>query len=243
MSLEKILFDIETAAGANPFTDLRHPLNYWVTIFGDPTGSTWGWSIEGHHVSLNYTVVEGEVASSPMFLGANPHQVLEGPQTRLRVLGAEEDLARDLLALLDEGQKAKAIIGAEAPRDIFTAADREVEFESPPKGLSGKEMTGVQRRALVALIGAYAENVPGDVAQKRRLQFSAYNLDDIHFAWMGSTERGPGNGHYYRVQAPTFLIEYDNVQGNANHSHTVWRDYDGDFGRDLLREHRQAVRH
>jgi hypothetical protein len=112
-------------------------------------------------------------------------------------------------------------------------------------GLPSTAMTPDQQTALRALIEVYVENVPPDLQAKRRAQYEGTDFTKIYFVWMGPTEPGigPGNGHYYRVQAPTFLIEYDNVQNQANHSHTVWRDYDGDFGRDLLAEHRAAVKH
>ena len=240
MSLEKLLFDIEMKAGPHRFTPLRLSDGYYFTVFGDPRGDArWGWSVEGHHVSLNYTVVDGQISSTPAFFGANPHEVSSGPGKGLRVLAEEEDLGRSMLASLDDEQRSKAIIGDEAPRDIFTAAQRAVEFERPAKGLAAEDMTEAQRAALEALIELYIANVPAELAAQRRDQMKA-DFDSIRFAWMGPADRAPGNGHYYRVQAPSFLIEYDNVQGDANHSHTVWRDYEGDFGRDLLREHREA---
>jgi hypothetical protein len=215
-----------------------------VTFFGEPApGANWGWSIEGHHVSLNFTLVGERVASSPTFLGANPHLAPKGPRAGLRPLGREEDLGRALVRSLDAGQRAQAILAEVAPNDIETAAARAVRPDEPPKGLAAAAMTPAQQAALRALIEVYVENVPADLQARRRAQFEGADFSKIHFAWMGSLEPGIGHGHYYRVQAPTFLIEYDNVQNDANHSHTVWRDYDGDFGRDLLAEHRAAVPH
>ena len=223
---------------------LRDPFFYYLTVFGEPdAGAAWGWSIEGHHVSLNFTLIGDRVASSPTFLGANPHVATPGPRGGLRVLGREEDLGRALVVSLDAGQRAKAILTDVAPNDIATAADRIVRPDQPPKGLAAAAMTPEQQAALRALIEVYIENVPPDLQARRRAQYEGADFAQIHFAWMGSTEKGVGHGHYYRVQAPTFLIEYDNVQNDANHSHTVWRDYDGDFGRDLLAEHHAAVKH
>ena len=246
MSLDALLKELEQKAGFTQMLSLRDPLFYYVTIFGEPApGAHWGWSLEGHHVSVNFTLVGDRVASSPTFLGSNPHLVPPGPRGGLRILGREEDLGRKLVASLDEGQRAKAILAETAPNDIATAAERVVRPDQPPKGLPSTAMTPEQQTALRALIEVYVENVPPDLQAKRRAQFEGADFSTISFAWMGTTEPGvgPGHGHYYRVQAPTFLIEYDNVQNQANHSHTVWRDYDGDFGRDLLAEHRAAVKH
>ena len=241
MSLETVLRRIEEAAGANPFTSMRDPLRYHVTFFGEPSeGGDWGWSFEGHHVSLNFTVVAGEAtASTPLFLGANPHRVPSGPREGLRALGREEDLARTLLASLDEDQRKKAVIGDEAPRDIFSSNQPRLERQVP-RGVPASALTPEQRKLLDALIEEYASNVPPDLADKRRAQVKAAG-NAIHFAWMGPAEVGAP--HYYRVQAPDFVIEYDNVQNAANHSHTVWRDFDGDFGRDLLAEHHREYEH
>jgi hypothetical protein len=244
MSLESLLKRIETEAGRTQLLELRDPYRYYVTFFGEPApGARWGWSVEGHHISLNFTLVGDRVASSPTFLGANPHLAPPGPRAGLRPLGREEDLGRALLVSLDEGQRTKVMLAATAPNDIVTAAERAVRPDEPPKGLPAAAMTPAQQAALRALIEVYVENVPPDLQAKRRAQYEGADFAQIHFAWMGSIEKGIGHGHYYRVQAPTFLIEYDNVQNDANHSHTVWRDYDGDFGRDLLAEHRAAVKH
>ncbi len=241
MSLEAVLRKLEEAAGGNPFTSMRDPLRYHVTFFGAPSeDGDWGWSFEGHHVSLNFTVVAGEAtASTPLFLGANPHRVPSGPREGLRALGREEDLARTLLESLDEEQRKKALVGDEAPRDIFSSNQPRVERQVP-RGVPASALSEEQRGLLDALIDEYADNVPPDLAARRRAQVKAAG-NAIHFAWMGPAE--PGAPHYYRVQAPDFVIEYDNVQNAANHSHTVWRDFDGDFGRDLLAEHHRDYKH
>ena len=241
MSLETVLRRLEEAAGANRFTSMRDPLRYHVTFFGAPSDDgDWGWSFEGHHVSLNFTVVAGEAtASTPLFLGANPHRVPSGPREGLRALGREEDLARTLLESLDEEQRDMAVIGDEAPRDIFSSNQPRLERQVP-RGVPASALNPEQRELLDALIEEYASNVPPDLADKRRAQVKAAG-NAIHFAWMGPAEVGAP--HYYRVQAPDFVIEYDNVQNAANHSHTVWRDFDGDFGRDLLAEHHRDYEH
>ena len=240
MSNEWLVRDREMAEGRrSQLLQLRDPLLYYFTLFGEPsTEAPWGWSIEGHHISLNYTLVGGfQVATSPFFFGGEPHEVLEGPRKGQRILGREEDLARALLGSLDEEQSAKAHPSTEAPRDMLTAANRTARIEGAPVGLPSTEMTIGQLVVLRELIDEYVFNLPPDLAGDRTAAVEEAWGQPIYFVWLGTDKRGPGNGHYYRVQASTFLIEYDNVQFNANHSHSVWRDWDGDFGLDLLAEH------
>jgi hypothetical protein len=85
------------------------------------------------------------------------------------------------------------------------------------------------------LIEEYATQMSAEPALDRLEKIQKAGIEKVHFAWAGEAERR--KPHYYRVQGPTFLIEYDNTQNNANHIHSVWRDFAGDFGRDLLREH------
>jgi hypothetical protein len=237
ISLEEVLRELEGGQGP-----VRDPELYFFTLFGRPTTEgTWGWRVEGHHVSLNFTVVQGRlIASTPQFLGANPAEVKQGPRQGLRALPAEEDLARELLNSLDPARRAEAVIAAEAPRDIITRADRRAEV-GEPQGLGVARMDGRQRGLLLALLDEYANAMPDAIAQERLRRLQEAGIDQIHFAWAGSGDRG--EPHYYRVQGPTFLIEYDNTQNNANHIHSVWRDFDGDFGLDLLRLHYETAPH
>ena len=211
-------------------------------MFGTPSSKdTWGWRVEGHHVSLQFTVVKGTlVAGSPTFFGANPAEVRQGPQQGLRVLGPEEDAARALLASLDASQREKAIITATAPNDIETMAKVEVSPLSP-EGIGARSLNASQRDLLMKLVDVYVGYMPADIAADRRTRFEKADVGKIAFAWAGETEKG--KKHYYRVQGPTFLIEYDNTQNDGNHIHSVWRDFNGDFGRDLLREHLASSRH
>lgn len=236
MSLEDILRILENDNGVR-----RNPEGYYFSIFGQPKPKgVWGFRIEGHHLSLNFTVVNGKVQGSPNFLGANPAEVKEGPRKGLRVLHREEDLARDLLKSLTPEQKAIAIISKEAYKDILTGAERKAALKGQPSGLSAAKMTPKQRELLILLCEEYAENLPSQIASYRRRQIQNAGTN-LFFAWAGGEERG--QPHYYRVQAPTFLIEYDNTQNNANHIHSVWRDFEGDFGLDLLKEHYDTAPH
>jgi Protein of unknown function (DUF3500) len=234
MSLEAVLKELEQGKGPARDTEL-----YFFSVFGEPSDTkTWGWRVEGHHLALNFTLAEGQlVASTPAFYGSNPAEVRDGPRKGLRTLAGEEDRARDLLQALDEKQRAVAIFEKQAPKDILSTNSRRADV-GPPVGLPASKMNKKQSDLLVALIEEYTGNMAADVAAARLEQIRRAGLDKIHFGWAGALERG--QPHYYRVQGPTFLIEYDNTQNNANHIHAVWRNYDGDFGLDLLGMHLKA---
>jgi hypothetical protein len=242
MDLETILRGIEegerqkgTARG-NAAPMVRDPVKYYVSIFGTPAArGAWGWRVEGHHVSLNFTVVNGSmVASAPSFFGSNPAEVREGAQKGLRILAAEEDSARALLMALDEAQRGKAVMSPTAPNDIATMNTVKID-PLAPAGIAYGDLRPNQRDMLMKVVDTYVSSMASDVAADRMVRVNSAGLDKITFAWAGEPERG--KRHYYRVQGPTFLIEYDNTQNNANHIHSVWRDFNGDFGRDLLRDH------
>ena len=220
----------------------RDPDLYYVTIFGDPLADgTWGWRFEGHHISLNWTFVRGRsIAPTPQFFGSNPDAGRSGPRRNVRVLAAEQDLARALLESLSESQRAQAIIGAMAPPDIFSGHQRKAATLDE-RGIAYSDLTTEQRGLLLAIIEEYAGAHPEAVAELRLARIRAAGLDRIRFAWMGGLARG--EPHYYRLQGSTFLIEYDNTQNDANHVHAVWRDFDGDFGVDLLEEHYRNSAH
>jgi len=236
MALERILGVLEN----NP--SHRDPDNYYVTIFGTPSPEApWGWRFEGHHLSLNFSsVTNALVATTPAFFGANPGEVLSGEHKGWRVLAVEEDRARSLLALLDDAQRARAMIATTAPNDVITGADRHARLERY-EGLPASAMTPAQRDTLLHLIELYTHNMPSGVAAAEWERIRASGIDSLYFAWAGSTERG--EAHYYRIHGPTLLLEYDNTQNNANHIHTVWRGFDRDFGEDLLRRHYEESDH
>ena len=212
---------------------------YAFTVFGDPAGkSPWGWRVEGHHLSLNFTVADGALSAvTPAFWGANPAETRSGAHTGHRPLALEEDLARKLVTSLDEAARKVAIFQDAAPRDILTGAKHQVE-PLAPAGLRAADLAPAQRETLLTLLHVYLDNMKPDLAAQRLAKIQKAGVDDIAFAWAGGLEKG--QGHYYRIQGPTFLIEYDNTQNNANHVHAAWRDFHGDFGRDLLKEHYAA---
>ena len=230
MSLEQILHD------ANPKGRFaRDPKWYFVSIFGKPSAEgTWGWRFEGHHLSLSFTAVEGHIASiTPSFWGTNPGKVLDGPRKGLQVLAREENSARTLAQSLTKKQSA-GIFADKAPADIITKADRKAK-RLEPLGISAAKMKKKQVTQLWSIIGEYLRNYRPDIADETLADLENVDLKDIHFGWAGSLK--VGEGHYYRIQAPDFLIEYDNTQNNANHVHCVIRDLKNDFGDDLLRQH------
>lgn len=233
MSLEDVLKIQENDSG-----ERRNPEKYYFSIFGTPSDSgAWGYRVEGHHLSQNYTVVNGKITDGPSFFGANPAEVRQGPRKGLRVLATEDDLGTELIHALDEPQQKIAIVDPKAYPDILTAASRKAALQGQPSGLSASKMNAKQFDALMALMEDYARNVPDELAESRISQINKAGKD-IYFAWSGGINRG--DPHYYRVQTPSFLIEMDDTQDNANHIHAVWRDVGGDFGEDLLKQHYHA---
>lgn len=235
LHLEEVLFAISGSA-------VRDPALYYLTVFGEPSKQgAWGWRYEGHHISLNWTVVNARlVASTPQFLGANPAEVGDGPQKGRRALAAEEDLGRALVKSLIAGQGGtQAVLSRDAPVDILTGSSRKAAIQED-KGISYGKLTEEQQGLLLSLIQEYASVQPLAEAQARLARVKA-ELPSIKFAWMGGLEKG--QGHYYRIQGSTFLIEYDNTQNNANHIHCVWREFKGDWGGDLLAAHYRTAPH
>jgi hypothetical protein len=232
ISLEPVLHELEGAGRRFP----RDAGLYHVFIFGTPEAKgTWGWRFEGHHVSANFTIIKGEYfASTPSFFGSNPAEILQGPRKGVRALAGEEDRARDLIKSLDPEQRKAAIFDATAPKEIFTEAKRRVQALDGA-GLSAAKMNAAQRGLLMKLVEEYVQRVRPELAAEDLKKIQQAGIEKLQFAWAGGIEKG--EGHYYRVQGPTFLLEYDNTQNNNNHIHAVWRDFTNDFGEDLLRKH------
>jgi Protein of unknown function (DUF3500)/Gram-negative bacterial TonB protein C-terminal len=238
MSLEPVLAQLEGPNRRFP----RDPELYYFSIFGTPSPKApWGWRVEGHHISIHFTIVKGEMLSNtPLAFGANPAEVREGERKGLRALAGEEDRGRDLILALDEKQRAGAVFDQKAPSDILTLAKIKAD-PLKPEGVPAGQMNDQQQALLGKLIDEYLARMPQEVAEERSKKMREAGFDKIYFGWAGGVNKG--DPHYYRVQSPTFLIEYDDTQNNANHIHTVWRDFNGDFGEDLLREHYQTTPH
>jgi hypothetical protein len=215
---------------------------YRFSVFGTPaTQGAWGWRVEGHHVSLHFDVVNGSaVSSTPSFAGSNPAEVRSGPLKGQRTLAALEDSARTLVTALDAGERSAALINNVAPGEILTTNKLEIDPLSPV-GLKVSGMTPAHRDLLMKVLDSYTGLMAPDIAAERLAKVQKAGIENVAFAWAGPIERG--QKHYYRVQGPTFLIEFDNTQNDGNHVHSVWRDFQGDFGRDLLREHLKSSTH
>jgi hypothetical protein len=237
VSLEQILASIEKGRGPVRDTEL-----YFFNIFGNPDSSTkepWGWRFEGHHLSLNFTIVGDKgVVGGPTFMGTNPAEVRSGPRQGLRVLMEEEELARALVKTLDEGQRKKGVVLEKAPGDILSLAARKAT-PLHPAGILMTELKPEQKELLNSIVVLYAERLRPELAGNDLGKIMKAGVEKIGFAWAGEMERG--KPHYYRIQGPTFLIEYDNTQNNANHVHSVWRDFENDFGDDLLKKHYETA--
>jgi hypothetical protein len=258
--------EANVAAGKAPGQEFaRDSEEYYVSIFGTPsTTGQWGWRLEGHHVSLHFAVdgAKTRVSSTPIFFGANPALVPEGfPEAGRRLLPLHEDQGRALVMALTDAQKAKGIVGPTAAGDIATmtqvkpdpkmlggaggggrrAAAAPPQPREVPEGLSYQEMTAPQRDMLMKLVELYTGAMLPEVATERMGKIKDAGLDKIYFGWWGPTEKG--KQYYYRIQGPTFVAEHNNTQGQGNHVHQVWRDFNGDFGRDLLAEHMAMFPH
>lgn len=228
MALEKLLGEIENRP------DHRDPEKYFTTIFGDPSAEgTWGWRFEGHHIAVNFTLVYGKViAATPSFLAANRAETREGRMKGTRPLAREEDLARTLATILHDSGKA-VVYTEQPPAEILTGNERKAS-QLDPVGLLSTEMTDAQKEGLNTLIAEYATRHRKEIADKDLAKIKA-DFDNVRFAWAGGLKKG--DAYYYRVQGKTFLIEACNIQNDANHIHTVWRDLEGDFGRDAIGLH------
>jgi hypothetical protein len=233
--------------------------DYSVTLFGEPSDTApWAWRFEGHHVSLSITVAPGQgFTVTPTFFGADPADVTSGPLAGLRVLRVEEDLALQLASSLSAAQLRSAVVPGtpewnktggftypnDVPWDIVAATilrDRSDwnswKTELQPDGIAFEDLSGAQQALLLGILDEIFTTYRPEIADVYR---ASLDLDELRFAWIGGTKKG--EPHYYRIQTRDFLFEFDNVQGNANHIHEVWRSRAGDFGEDLLRRHRAAA--
>jgi hypothetical protein len=237
MQLEEIL-DVLDEAGLPRSVD-----HYRLTVFGTPTiDGAWAWRFEGHHVSLSVAVSPDGIAVTPSFFGSNPAEVVGGPLAGFRVHGIVEDLARELLMSMSAPQRSRAIVAERAPAEIFTGNinKERTQWEAwrttlRPEGVPVAELNEVQqhwvRRILDEVVGNYRPEISNEYLRNIAPR-------ELSFAWMGGVERHMP--HYFRLQGPDFLFEYDNVQNSGNHVHSVWRSKAGDFGVGILERHYQT---
>lgn len=238
---EAILRDLEREQGVFNWRRRDSGL-FFTTLFGEPTPKApWAWRFEGHHLSVNVTHLEGHTQIvAPLFMGSNPARVPSGPQTGLRILAAEEDLARELVRALPAERRSRAIISDRTFSDIVSRNDPKVHGIDL-QGLPADEMSSNEQQLLRRLVELYAHRMTHAAAQEQLERIERAGFSKLHFAWAGGVD--PGEPHYYRIHGPTVLIEYDNTQNDANHIHSVWRDLERDFGGDALRAHYRRHRH
>lgn len=229
MELEQVLFELENNPG-------RDHLDYHFCIFGNPASDDiWGWRFEGHHLSLNFVSTDGKIVSStPSFMGTNPAIVHETSQKGKQVLQLETDLGFALIQSLSSQQLEAAHFSSQAPREIITGTQRKAKGLEP-QGIAYTALNEGQQQVLMKLLNVYVDNYEFGFAETLKEKIDKAGVENLHFGWAGSLK--PGKGHYYRIQGPMLLIEYDNVQNNANHVHTVVRDLTNDFAEDILRDH------
>jgi hypothetical protein len=232
METEGILQGLE--GGRGQFR--RDPLEYYVSVFGTPsTSGTWGWRFEGHHLSLQFTVVEGAITvSSPTFLASNPAEVPDGPRRGMRALGRQEDAGRALLGSLDEAQRGIAIQTNINVRDVVARVALDPD-PLAPVGIEARALSPAQRDLLMEIVHAYTDVMTDEIAALRLAKVERAGVENLRFAWAGGTKRGEMS--YFRVQGPTFLIELSNTMNDPNHIHSGWREFGAEFGRDILAQH------
>jgi hypothetical protein len=241
IQLENVLREVENRPANDTHRDQG---NYSFSIFGNPaTEAIWGWRLEGHHVAFNFSSEDNRLVSgTPSFLGSNPAVVLSGSEKGKYILKDEAELGFALLHSLNKEQKDKAIIGNEAPGEILTAASRHAMINDP-KGILYNELESPQQKIFLQLLSIYIHRYTRLFAEGIMKEIEEAGLNNLRFAWAGDQQPGIGHPHYYRIQGPTIIIEYDNIQNNANHIHTVIRDLKNDFGGDELLMHYKNGQH
>ncbi|MBY0477221.1 MAG: DUF3500 domain-containing protein [Chitinophagaceae bacterium] len=219
----------------------RIPENHFIAFYGTPAkDSVWGWKFSGHHIALNFTIVNNQLALTPIFFGVYPAEIKEGKNKGRRIIKEEEDIGFELINMLTSEQKAKAIFQSKAFSDIVTTNAIQVG-PLTPVGIVANDLTTQQKNILNKLIVSHLSSMPTKIAEMRMKRIVSEDFNQIRFGWAGGFIKGVP--HYYRIQGKTFLIEFDNTTHNANHIHIVWRDFNGDFGVDLLNEHYKKSKH
>ena len=235
IDLENYLAAVEN----NPFT--RDPTKYYFAVYGTPhKDSLWAWSFEGHHISLNFTITPDEIAFAPAFWGSNPGVVPIGPHKGKIVLKSDHNNGLNLVNSLSPKQLTQTLVSSKTYGDILTLNHANVIFFKN-NGISYSELNRTQQKLMKKIIYNQLERMEKPVAHRSQKLLDAEDWNDISFSWAGKIKKL--TSYYYRIQGKNFLIEYDNSQNNGNHIHVVWREFDGDFGKDLIREHYQKGGH
>lgn len=244
--LDEVLHEEATVAVArgerrlpDDLVDSWTSANYWISVFGKPGDANWGWLISGHHLAASFTVAGDRVAFTPLFLGAEPHEIMQGLDAGWRVLANEGERGWRLLQALDDGQRAIAVLGDDVPRDVLTGPGRKGSLDEV-SGIPASSLTEPQRTLLWELVEEFAANADHGAADAQLEKIRADGLDALHFAWIGPVDDASAR-YYYRVHGPSVLIEYiveGGVGGSAaNHVHSIMRDPGNDYGEDWLGRH------
>ncbi|MBX7126538.1 MAG: DUF3500 domain-containing protein [Cyclobacteriaceae bacterium] len=219
------------------------PKNYYFAFFGSPADRQWGYKLEGHHLSLNFTFNDNQISVTPFFVGTDPAEYLVSEYAGWRVLGQEEDMALRLINLLNADQKKKAVASSEVPSDIITGAESGKRLIDN-WGIPARELTAEQQDLLQRLVKEFVFNLEYEKAAAEYEKIQKAGLDKIYFGWIGGLEEK--QAHYYVLNGPTFLIEFDNNGGprnEANHIHAIWREKGNEYGEDVLKKHYQTEKH
>lgn len=234
MQMEKILADAEVTGFP------RGTENYTLAIFGTPAADQhWGWRFEGHHLSLNFSVAPGAVSVTPSFWGASPAEIPTGPLAGFRNLRGSHEAGLALINALDEQQRATAIVAGDPPFDIVSGNLNRPQTswddwkQLPPQGIAVNTLSAQQKDLVQRILDEVVTTHRPEIA---RAYLQQIDVNELRFVWLGGTN--DGEAHYYRLEGPDFFFEYDLVQNNGNHVHAVWRSKHGDFGADLLLQHR-----
>lgn len=213
--------------------------NFYLAFFGEPTNKNWGFKVEGHHLSINFTFSKNQLSVTPMFVGTDPAEYQISEYAGLRILGQEEDLGMRMMGLLSPAQLKKATMNTGVPRDIITAAESGKRLVDD-WGLQAAEMTKEQQAVLQYIIREFVFNLEYDKAVTEYDKIVKAGISKIYFGWIGPVDEE--KPHYYVLNGPTFLIELDNSGpgGNGNHIHAIWRQKGNEYGEDVLKRHYQA---
>ena len=233
MALENVLREVE---GRGADDSYRDPKKYYFSIFGTPAkDKPWGWRLEGHHISLNFAASDNKLQSAtPSFFGSNPATIPSGKRKGEQILKDESAMGFALVNSLSSPQLQKAVVAETAYSDILSENKRKALQLTPP-GILYTELNDQQKKMFMTLLDVYVKNYELGFSTTLMNKIKGAGIENLSFAWAGSLK--PGKGHYYRIQGPMLLIEFDNTQNNANHIHSVVRDLTNDFAEDILREH------
>jgi hypothetical protein len=205
---------------------------YYLTIFDQPDANgVWGWRFEGNHISVNTTSVRGQLAQTPLFFGVVPTEGRSGSFAGVRLMDREEQAARELLNSLNNTDRAAAVFQERSLTNLATGNAPQAR-SLDPVGIPISGFTPDQRGLVSEIVNAYLGSMDPAMEAAQRALVEGSNPAEVRFGWAGSSEAN--QSHYYRLQGPRFLLEFDNSRDSGRHIHSVWRDLSSDFGVNLI---------